>query len=89
MPRARRRAGRWPALQVQKVQVQKVQKVQNLKEFSTRFLASRMPLQSEKSHGRLSSGIVNRITGIGYLVRTSSESVRTGMYWVQTGTGNV
>ena len=35
------------------------------------------------------SGIVNRITGIGYLVRTGSELVRTGTYLVQTGTGNV
>ncbi len=38
---------------------------------------------------RIASGIVNRITGIGYLVRTGSESVRTGTYLVQTGTGNV
>jgi hypothetical protein len=35
------------------------------------------------------SGIVNRITGIGYLERTGSEPVRTGTYRVQTGTGNV
>ncbi len=35
------------------------------------------------------SGIVNRITGIGYLVRTGSELVRTSTYSVQSGTGNV
>ncbi len=37
----------------------------------------------------ITSGIVNRITGIGYLVRTGSEPVRTSTYQVQTGTGNV
>ncbi len=36
-----------------------------------------------------SSGIVNRITGIGYLVRTNLELVRTSTYLVQTGIGNV
>ncbi len=35
------------------------------------------------------SGIVNHITGIGYLVRTGSELVRTNTYSVQTSTGNV
>ncbi len=35
------------------------------------------------------SGIVTCITGTGYLVRTISESVRTGTYSVQTGTGNL
>ncbi len=47
----------------------------------------------DHSHGsdiaRTTSGIVNRITGIGYLVRTGLEPVHTGMYRVQTDTGNV
>jgi hypothetical protein len=35
------------------------------------------------------SGIVNRITGIGYLVRTGLEPVRTSTYQVQSGTEHV
>ena len=39
--------------------------------------------------GRTTSGIVNSGTGSGYLVRTDNDTVRTGTYLVQTGTGNV
>ncbi len=46
---------------------------------------SSVPWQESRNR---TSGIVRRITGTGYLVRTGSEAVRTSTYREQTGTEN-